>query len=1000
MKKKITLLAVMLLSAFSLVAQTFTVNGINYKIVNNAAQVAINKTNATDAVVIPATVDYNGKTYKVTSIADYAFQNNTNITSLNLADATNLETIGSSAFSYCSGLTGSLTIPNGVISIGEKAFYWCEGFNGTLTLGNSLTEIGAYAFGYCESLIGSLIIPNSVTSIENDAFIGCKGFNGTLTLSNSLTEIGYNAFRNCSGLTGSLTIPSGVTQISDFAFAYCGFTGDLTIPNGVTSIGKSAFDANIFAGSLSIPASVTSIGDEAFKNCSTFTKAYVAIEAPFELKSWDFFNFSRTAPLIVPCGKVDAYKANATWTKFFKIIRDYEYVITLETASAAQGTVELIQSPCETDGYPEFQAISMDGYEFSHWNDGNTENPRTVELTADTTFTANFQKVKYTITLVGDNGTITGAESGVRMYEAGTALTLTATPNTGYVFAEWSDGNQENPRAITVTGNETYTAIFASKEAAKITVNTNSILGNLTWGNGYTKLTPCDITVTNGATLTCDASETVASIMVEEGSQLHVTGGNLTITNMLTVQSEKDVHPQILAESALNYGDFQFVKKIPADRYYFFSLPFEIKTQDVTIDGVSAVYNTDWNFLYYDGAGFAQKPSNKSFWTVDNTGTIKANAGYSVGVAPGADNNPATLRDVVFAASGAIDFSMTGARSIVVAENPINPTNPHPDKETFKGWNFIMNPYTSNFTGALSLPGVSGDDVYISIPKAGKNKTYEQCTLSELQAKSGWDGIPPFYGFFVQVAEAGEVVFTPTDARNANAPRKANTVQDDSFKVGVILSNGETTDETTLVIGNQFTDKYEIGSDLMKMIGYDDKPQVYTYDANTKYAFHAINETAAAQTHPLGVYLPTQGEYTFSLKDSYDNNRMKALYLYDYETNASVNLMQTDYTFTTNGTLDSEKRFALSPMFAPGIATDLPTETNQTLTVWQGGDLNIQIKGVMCGAYIRVINLQGQVVSQTIATDKFSVCRVPQNGLYIVEVTNTNSVQVQKVMVQ
>ena len=35
-------------------------------------------------------------------------------------------------------------------------------------------------------------------------------------------------------------------------------------------------------------------------------------------------------------------------------------------------------------------AIANNGYVFSRWNDGNTENPRTVTITSDTAFMAIF----------------------------------------------------------------------------------------------------------------------------------------------------------------------------------------------------------------------------------------------------------------------------------------------------------------------------------------------------------------------------------------------------------------------------------------------------------------------------------------------------------------------------------------------------------------------------------------------------------------------------------
>ena len=64
---------------------------------------------------------------------------------------------------------------------------------------------------------------------------------------------------------------------------------------------------------------------------------------------------------------------------------------------------------------------------------------------------------KYTITTVAENGVVTGG--GV--YVEGDYITLTATANEGYKFIQWSDGNTDNPRVVTVTSDVTYTAEFA-----------------------------------------------------------------------------------------------------------------------------------------------------------------------------------------------------------------------------------------------------------------------------------------------------------------------------------------------------------------------------------------------------------------------------------------------------------------------------------------------------------------------------------------------------------
>ena len=56
--------------------------------------------------------------------------------------------------------------------------------------------------------------------------------------------------------------------------------------------------------------------------------------------------------------------------------------------------------------------------------------------------------VKYTITLsAGEGGTVstTGGE-----YEAGQTVSVTATPQGEYLFKDWSDGNTNATRTITV----------------------------------------------------------------------------------------------------------------------------------------------------------------------------------------------------------------------------------------------------------------------------------------------------------------------------------------------------------------------------------------------------------------------------------------------------------------------------------------------------------------------------------------------------------------------
>ena len=54
-----------------------------------------------------------------------------------------------------------------------------------------------------------------------------------------------------------------------------------------------------------------------------------------------------------------------------------------------------------------------------------------------------------------------GSVSGGGTYEYGSQVTLTATPNNGYHFVNWSNGSEENPYTFTVFGDVALIAQFA-----------------------------------------------------------------------------------------------------------------------------------------------------------------------------------------------------------------------------------------------------------------------------------------------------------------------------------------------------------------------------------------------------------------------------------------------------------------------------------------------------------------------------------------------------------
>ena len=122
-------------------------------------------------------------------------------------------------------------------------------------------------------------------------------------------------------------------------------------------------------------------------------------------------------------------------------------------------------------------AVPNAGYKFVKWSDTGSDNPvRTDEnITNNLTATAEFEKIKITVTYNADEG---GTIDGVAVQEieyGGSAATVTAVPNAGYKFVKWSDTGSDNPVRTdeNVTDNLTATAEF-KKLKFKITYLSNN----------------------------------------------------------------------------------------------------------------------------------------------------------------------------------------------------------------------------------------------------------------------------------------------------------------------------------------------------------------------------------------------------------------------------------------------------------------------------------------------------------------------------------------------
>jgi uncharacterized repeat protein (TIGR01451 family) len=143
-------------------------------------------------------------------------------------------------------------------------------------------------------------------------------------------------------------------------------------------------------------------------------------------------------------------------------------------------------------------------YNWSKWSDGGAiSHSITVPGTA-TTYTATFS-TSYLLTTAANpssEGTVSPA-SGT-FYASGTVVPLTATPNSGFVFKNWTGHVASSSSAsttITMTGPETATANFAGIPGASLSPSPVAF-GTVYLNRVHSKV----VTLTNGGTGTLDIS--------------------------------------------------------------------------------------------------------------------------------------------------------------------------------------------------------------------------------------------------------------------------------------------------------------------------------------------------------------------------------------------------------------------------------------------------------------------------------------------------------------
>jgi|GEM_PF-7008034 len=522
----------------------------------------------------------------------------------------------------------------------------------------------------------------------------------------------------------------------------------------------------------------------------------------------------------------------------------------------------------------------------------------------------------------------------------------------------------------------------------------------------------CDVVVLKNATLqkapngaTNDMPE-VRDMEVYAGGKLVVPNGTNYTMRKLVMRSKGDEVPVAEIDGTAVISDKLYhAKRIDAQKFYFFTLPYDCAVSDITYYNgeVLGARGIDYVIKYYDGVGRANG-QNAGHWEEFTGATLQAGVGYilAVDASLNGDFNDNPKKEFLFPMTKML--TENSDKTVAVGTWGIGDAT---IGDNHKGWNLIGTPFMSHYNpisatglkvgtytdgewnseGTIFTYNESVTVPYVTMPNAD-GKTYTQRLASS-------QDLEPFKSFFIQVGKEGDVItdvaFSSAE-RLSKAPHRAPAV-DATVWVELELKNTSGSDFTTIILDENCTADYEIGADLEKMLGYAALPQFYSLQSNARLAFNALPSEFASVSIPLGFYAPKSDTYTIALNTENTQN-LEGVYLTDNVAGTVTNLLLDDYTFSSAKVLN-ETRFSIAVVRAV-TAVDNVLAENDLVSIVNSYDLHI--KNAPIGSELRVYDTLGrEVISDQIDVEQ-KIYHLHTAGVYHVQIISKDKKSVYKVV--
>lgn len=504
------------------------------------------------------------------------------------------------------------------------------------------------------------------------------------------------------------------------------------------------------------------------------------------------------------------------------------------------------------------------------------------------------------------------------------------------------------------------------------------------------KCATCDVAILGSATLTkatdgaTNDMPEVRDIYVYGGGQLIIPAGTHYRAHDLIMRMEMAADkvnvavPDIRAVGSLSNqygGAIRQQVRVGTSRFYQFAVPYPVRLEDVTFsDGRPAVYGEDFMIRYYDGESRAQNLGTASNWKNFEGTELQPGAGYTLAVAKKAGHEQ---RELIFPMA---DASLAEGEP-ATKTTAIHAWGDNTIRANHRGWNFLSNPYLTTYgqnhldddaggvltTGRLvedpDHPGWWVNDAgtipYVTLINGTRTDyTQERVALQDL---------PPFTTFFIQAGDdthnSGEesTLTFNRDHRATSAPAYMRAEQKAPVaRFGVLLNGNNATDNCGMAIGEDYSAAYDMQADLSKEFGSAYSLKLYTLQEDAmRMAFLATHPDSLNKPIPVGVRMPANAEYTFSIDRRYHLGAFAHIYLTDNVTSQHTDLLEDTYSFAGTRS-QNDARFSLFVV----VKKDTPTGTDNLLNgiYAVGREGSVMLTGLPETADIYIYDMNGRLV--------------------------------------